>query len=98
MRKWIIAGVVLLVLVILTGVALVNLNGLINRNKDYLLAQAKEALGRDVTISDIGVNLWGGIGVRLTEFSLAEDPSFAKEPFVRAESLQVNRKLLPVFR
>jgi hypothetical protein len=38
MRKWIIAGVALLVLVILAGVALVNLNGLINRNKDYLLA------------------------------------------------------------
>jgi uncharacterized protein involved in outer membrane biogenesis len=58
MRKWIIAGVVLLGLVILAGVALVNLNGLINRNKDYLLAQAKEALGRDVKIGDIGVTLW----------------------------------------
>jgi AsmA protein len=98
MRKWIIAGVVLLVLVILAGVALVNLNGLINRNKDYLLAQAKEALGRDVKIGDIGVTLWGGIGVRLKEFSLADDPSFAKEPFVRAEDLQVNIKLLPLFR
>ena len=98
MRKWIIAGVVLLGLVILAGVALVNLNGLINRNKDYLLAQAKEALGRDVKIGDIGVTLWGGIGVRLKEFSLADDPSFAKEPFVRAENVQVNMKLLPLFR
>ena len=75
---------VLLGLVILAG-ALVNLNGLINRNKDYLLAQAKEALGRDVKIGDIGVTLWSGIGVRLKEFSLADDPSFAKEPFVRGE-------------
>ena len=62
---------VLLVLVILAGVALVNLNGLINRNKDYLLAQAKEALGRDVKIGDIGVTLWGGIGVRLQKPQLA---------------------------
>ena len=98
MRKWIIAGVVLVVLVILAGVALVNLNNLINRNKDYLLAQAKQVLGRDVTVGDIGVTLWGGIGVRLKEFSLADDPSFAKEPFVRAEDLQVNMKLLPLFR
>jgi AsmA protein len=98
MRKWIIAGVVLLGLVILAGVALVNLQGLINRNKDYLLAQAKEALGRDVKMGHIGVILWGGIGVRLKEFSLADDPSFAKEPFVRAEDLQVNMKLLPLFR
>jgi len=34
MRKWIIGGVVvLLVLVIVAGVALVSLNGLIDRNK-----------------------------------------------------------------
>src|SRR5918995_5260536 len=99
MRKWmIIASVALLLLVILAVVALVNLNGLIDRNKDYLLAQAKEALGREVAIGDVGVSLWGGIGVRLKDFSLADDPSFAKEAFVRAENLQVNMKLLPLFK
>ncbi len=98
MRKWIIAGVVLLVFVVLAGVALVNLNGLINRNKDYLLAQAKEAMGRNVAVGDIGVTLWGGLGVRLKQFSLADDPSFSKEPFVRADDLQVNLQLFPLFR
>ena len=58
MRKWIIGGVVvLLVLVIVVGVALVSLNGLIDRNKEYILAQVKEAVGRDVTVGDIGVSL-----------------------------------------
>ncbi len=98
MRKWIIAGAILLVLVVLPALALVNLNALINRNKDYLLAQAEEALGRDVEVGDIGVTLWGGIGVRLKNFSLADDPSFSKEPFVRAADLQVNMKLLPLLR
>src|SRR5439155_20494754 len=32
------------------------------------------------------------------QFSVADDPAFAKEPFVRAEDLQVNMKLLPFFR
>lgn len=98
MRKWIIAGAILLVLFVLPALALVNLNALINRNKDYLLAQAEEALGRDVEIDDIGVTLWGGIGVRLKNFSLADDPSFSKEPFVRAADLQVNMKFLPLLR
>jgi len=99
MRKWIIGGVVvLLVLVIVVGVALVSLNGLIDRNKEYILAQVKEAVGRDVTVGDIGVSLWGGVGARLKQFSVADDPAFAKEPFVRAEDLQVNMKLLPLFR
>src|SRR5919198_52576 len=98
MRKWIIVGVVCLILIVLAGLAIVNLNGLINRNKDYLLAQAKEALGRDVGVGDIGVTLWGGIGVRLKQFSLADDPSFSNEAFVRAADLQVNLQFLPLLK
>ena len=98
MRKWIIAGAVLLVLFVLPVLALVNLNALINRNKDYLLARAEAALGRHVEVGDIGVTLWGGIGVRLKSFSVADDPSFSKEPFVRAADLQVNMKFLPLLR
>ena len=98
MRKWIIAGVVLLLLVIIVVVALLNLNSLLNRNKEVLLARAKEALGRDIAIGDIGVTLWGGIGVRVKDFSVAEDAAFAKEAFVRAEDLQANMKLLPLLR
>ena len=98
MRKWIVAGVILLVLFVFAGLALINLNSLINRNKDYLLAGAREALGRNVTVGDIGVTLWGGIGVRVKQFSLADDPSFSKDAFVRADDLQVNMKLFPLFR
>src|SRR5919106_2162345 len=99
MRKWIlIAGVVVLLLVVLAGVALLSLNALIDRNKEYILAQVKEAVGRDVTVGEIGVSLWGGIGARLNQFSVADDPAFGKEPFVRAEDLQVNMKLLPLLR
>ncbi len=99
MRKSIIAGVVaLLILIVVAGVTLVSLNGLIARNKEYILNQVKEAVGRDVTVADIGVSLWGGIGARLEQFSMADDPAFGKEPFVRAGDLQVNMKLLPLFR
>ena len=99
MRKWIlIAGVLVLLLVVLAGVALLSLNALIDRNKEYILTQVKEAVGRDVTVGDIGVSLWGGVGARLKQFSVADDPAFAEEAFVRADDLQVNMKLLPLFR
>jgi AsmA protein len=99
MRKWIlIPGVILLVLIVVMALALVNLNGLINRNKDYLLARAEEALEREVAVGEIGVTLWGGIGVRLKQFSLADDPSFSQDAFVRAADLQLNMKLLPLLR
>ena len=99
MRKTlIVTGIVLLILIAVTAFALVNLNSLINRNKDYLLARAQEAVGRNVAVGEIGVTLWGGIGVRLKQFSMADDPSFAKDPFVRAADLQVNMKLMPLLR
>lgn len=99
MRKWlIIAGGVLLALVAVGALALMNLNSLINRNKEYLLAKAQESLGRTLGVGDIGLTLWGGIGVRLKDFSMSDDPAFSKEPFVRAADLQVNMKLLPLLR
>ena len=99
MRKWlIIAGATLLVLVAVAALALMNLNSLINRNKEYLLAKAQESLGRTLGVGDIALTLWGGIGVRLKQFSMSDDPAFSNEPFVRAADLQVNMKLLPLLR
>jgi AsmA protein len=98
MRKWIISGVVLLVLVVATALVALNLNRIINRNKDYLLAQIEDALGRNVTVGDIGLTLRGGIGARFKDFSVADDPSFSREAFIRGAALQVNLKLLPLLK
>ena len=97
MRKLlIIAAAIIAVMIVVTVLALANLNSLINRNKDYLLARAQESMGRTMTVGEIGLTLWGGIGVRLKQFSLSDDPVFSNEPFVRAADLQVNMKLLPL--
>ena len=96
MRKWIIAAVVFLVLCAAAFVALLNVNALIQRNKDYLLAQAQQSLGRKVSVGDIEVTFLTGIGVRLHDFALSDDPAFSSDDFVRAKDLQVNLKLLPL--
>ncbi|MFQ5931323.1 MAG: AsmA family protein, partial [Nitrospiraceae bacterium] len=98
MRKLAIAAVILLILSALVAFALLNLGRLVNRNKDYILAQAEEALGRKVAVEDIGVTVWGGIGVRLKDFALADDRAFSSRHFVRAADLQINVELLPLLR
>jgi uncharacterized protein involved in outer membrane biogenesis len=97
MRKIVIALVILVILSGVVALALMNLSGLIDRNKDYLLAQAEQTLGRKVTVEKIGVTLWGGIGVRLSNFALVDDPAFSQENFLQAADLQVNVEFLPLF-
>ncbi|MGH7796664.1 MAG: AsmA family protein [Candidatus Binatia bacterium] len=99
MRKWIIGGAVLIVLFVVVVVALVlNVNSLIARNKDYLISQAEQALGRDISVDEVEATLLSGIGVRLSNFTMADDPAFSPEEFVRARDLQVNLKFWPLLR
>ena len=99
MRKLIVFGLLFLLLIGgLLGFAVSNLDDLVNANKDRLLAQAEQALGRTVQIGEIEISLWGGIGARLQNVALADDPAFSSETFVQATDLQVTVKLLPLLR
>ena len=99
MRKLVLGGLILLLLVGgLLAFAVSNLNSLIEANKDRLLAQAEQALGRPLQIGDIDISLWGGIGARLQNVALADDPAFSSETFVRAADLQITLKFMPLLR
>jgi uncharacterized protein involved in outer membrane biogenesis len=99
MRKWMIAGAVAVVLTAVLLVALLlNVNALIARNKDYLIAQAEQALGRDIAVGEVEATLWNGIGARLSNFVMADDPAFSTEKFVRARDLQINLRFWPLLR
>lgn len=98
MRKWIIAGAVMIVLAGAVIAALLNLNSLIKRNKDFLIGKAEQSLARKLSVGDVEATLWGGIGVRLTDFVMADDRDFSSGDFVRARDLQVNLKLWPLLK
>lgn len=96
MRKWvIIVGVILLLLGGAIATALINLNSYLNKNKVWLAEQAEAALGRKVSFDEVGVSLIGGFGARLKNFHIADDATFSKEDFVRADDVQVRVKVLP---
>src|ERR1051325_6943216 len=95
MRKWIILGVILLVIAGAVALALTNLNSYLNRNKDWLAGQVENALGRKVSFSEIGVQLFGGFGARIKDLRIADDPAFSKDDFVKAGDVEVSIHLWP---
>ena len=96
MRKLTIVAAVLVVVIALVAFALSNLDTLIADNKDRIVAQVADALGREVDVAEIGVSLWPGIGVRLSGFRVADDPAFSAEDFVRAEAARLDVALWPL--
>ena len=96
MRKWLIAGGILLVLIVVALIGLLNINALIARNKGYLIEQAESALGRKISVDQVQATLFSGIGARLTNFAMADDPAYASGDFVRAKDLQVIVKFWPL--
>jgi uncharacterized protein involved in outer membrane biogenesis len=98
MRKWIIAGSIAVVLIGVLFAALLNLNSLIARNKDYLIAQAEHALGRKISVGAVEATLFTGLGVKLGDFTMTDDPAYSKEDFVRAKDLQVMIRFWPLLK
>ena len=98
MRKWMIAGVICLLLGVGVAVALLSINSLVKRNKDYLVDQAQQALKRKVSVGNVEATIIGGIGIRLSDFVMADDPAYSTQDFVRAKDLQVNLKFWPLLR
>jgi uncharacterized protein involved in outer membrane biogenesis len=94
MRKRIIGAVVLAMSGVLV-LTVLNVNFLVRRNKDYLIGQVEQALGRKITVDKIEVTLTP-VGARLVNFAMADDPAFSAAAFLRAKDLQVNLRLLPL--
>ena len=73
MRKRIVGGVALVLSSVLV-LAVLNINFLVRRNKEYLIGRIEQALGRKITVDQIDVTLWPP-GARLKNFAVADDPA-----------------------
>jgi uncharacterized protein involved in outer membrane biogenesis len=78
------------------GLTLLSVTFWAQRNKDFLIGQAERDLGRRISVERIEVTYWP-LGARLVNFTLADDPAFSAEDFVRANALRVELRLLPLF-
>ncbi len=99
MRKLVIALLVLIIVVAaLLGWALYNIDSVIASNKDRIIAAAERHTGRKIVFRRMSVKLRGGIGVRIQDVSIAEDPAFGAGHFLRAADVRVNLAIHPLRR
>src|SRR6185503_3428103 len=93
-----IAGGVAVTLAGASAAMLINLNALIQRNRDFLIGQAENALGRKISVGEIETTLFSGVGMRLTNFAMTDDPRYSSGDFVRAKDLQIKLQFWPLLR
>ena len=60
-----------------------------------LEAELTGALGRQVKVGNLSLSLFSG-GVTADDISIADDPAFSSSPFVKANSLKVGVRLIPL--
>ncbi len=97
MKKFLVALVVLvLILAALVALAVLNLNYFINQNKEYLLTQVEESLGRNITVGNVETGFTDGIGIRMSGFSVSDDRDFSEAEFISAKDIQVNVAFFPL--
>jgi uncharacterized protein involved in outer membrane biogenesis len=89
---------IVVTLLVLTGlilVAAVNVNFLIARNKDYLLAGLSRTLGHVITADKVEIGSQP-FAVRLTNVNIAGAAADATSPLVLARESQINLRVLPL--
>jgi AsmA protein len=88
---------IILVAVALVAAAAVAIRFLVDANsfRPMLEAKLSQALGREVHVGDLQLSLLSG-GVTASDLSIADDPAYAKTPFVQAKSLKVQVELWPL--
>lgn len=70
----------------------------VQRIKQALVAQMEASFGRPVEVSEFSVSLLGGLRVEANYVTVAEDPRFGHEFFLRAEQITASLRWQALFR
>lgn len=90
--------IIVLVAAALAGIlvlAILNVNFLARRNKDFLIDRLRQALGRKISADEIRVTFWP-FGIGLVNLAVADDPAFSTDDFLRASDLRLELRFLPL--
>ncbi len=88
-----IVGIVIavLLLIVIALPFLINVNSF----RPKLESELTEALGREVKVGNLSLSILSG-SVSAEDLSIADDPAFSKNPFIRAKSLKVGVEVMPL--
>jgi AsmA protein len=89
--KWIAIVFAVLIVIALALPFLINVNSF----KPQIESNLTDALGRKVTVGNLSLSILSG-SVGADDIAIADDPSFASQPFIRAKALKVGVELMPL--
>ncbi len=89
--KWIAIILAVLVVIVVALPFLINVNSF----RPQIESNLTDALGRKVTVGNLSLSILSG-SVGADDIAIADDPSFAKTPFIRAKALKVGVELMPL--
>lgn len=92
-RAFKIVGIIFAVIIVALVAIPLFLN--VNTFRPKLESELTTALGREVKVGNLGLSIWSG-SVSAENLSIADDPAFSKNPFIRAKSLKVGVELMPL--
>ena len=87
-------AILLIVLLALLAPPFIN----VNRYRKRVAESISRALGRDVTVSRIALKLLPRPGIVLSNFVVAESPSYGAEPMLRADTVTAFLRLTSLWR
>ncbi|HTC94455.1 MAG TPA: AsmA family protein [Terriglobales bacterium] len=67
----------------------------VNQFRPTIEKQLQASLARQVTIGDLRLSIFNG-GISAEDISIADDPNYSQQPFLKAKSLDVGVDLLPL--
>lgn len=96
MRKWLVlTAVIVLAIAGLLALAVANLDRWLNANREQVAERVEAALGRKVSFGEVGVSFRGGLGVRVADLHVGDDPAFSKEDFLSTQAADVLIRIWP---
>lgn len=96
MRRWLaLAALIALGLAGILALAVANLDRWLNANKELVAERVESALGRKVSFGEVGLSFRGGLGARVTQLRVGDDPAYSAQDFVRSEAVDVLIRIWP---
>lgn len=89
--KWIAVIVAILIVLVIVLPFVID----VNTFRPRIESELTTALGRQVTVGKLSLVLWSG-SLAADNISIADDPSFSKTPFVKAQALNVGVNIFPL--
>jgi AsmA protein len=89
--KWTAIVVAVLIVIALALPFLINVNSF----RPQIESNLTDALGRKVTVGNLKLSILSG-SVGADDIAIADEPSFASSPFIRAKALNVGVELMPL--